>query len=242
MTAENRKARGASVRRPQDGRRSGTAIETALIEPNSLFREGVEHILARTRFQVVIRADAVSALDGIAAVHRAPELAILWTEGGVHASIADIALLRRRYPGCRVVCIGQSHQSEENIDLLRAGADGVLLRSINADTFVRSLELVMLGERVIPAAALPMIHAGERAEPLVAPPAPPNAEMPSKIRRGLRDYNLSTRELAILRCLVQGESNKIIALNLDIAEATVKVHVKAILRKIRVQNRTQAAI
>src|SRR5258708_4202731 len=53
---------------------------------------------------------------------------------------------------------------------------------------------------------------------------------------------LSTREKSILRCLIEGDSNKSIARKIDIAEATVKVHVKAILRKIRVHNRTQAAI
>jgi DNA-binding CsgD family transcriptional regulator len=53
---------------------------------------------------------------------------------------------------------------------------------------------------------------------------------------------LSPREQSILRCLVGGDSNKSIARKIDIAEATVKVHVKAILRKIRVHNRTQAAI
>ena len=53
---------------------------------------------------------------------------------------------------------------------------------------------------------------------------------------------LSSREESVLRCLIKGDSNKRIARKMDIAEATVKVHVKAILRKIRVQNRTQAAI
>jgi two-component system nitrate/nitrite response regulator NarL len=53
---------------------------------------------------------------------------------------------------------------------------------------------------------------------------------------------LSPREKSILQCLIEGYSNKCIARKIDIAEATVKVHVKAILRKIRVQNRTQAAI
>ena len=53
---------------------------------------------------------------------------------------------------------------------------------------------------------------------------------------------LSPREKAILSCLIEGDSNKCIARKIDIAEATVKVHVKAILRKIRVHNRTQAAI
>lgn len=53
---------------------------------------------------------------------------------------------------------------------------------------------------------------------------------------------LSPREQSILQCLIEGNSNKGIARKINIAEATVKVHVKAILRKIRVQNRTQAAI
>jgi two-component system nitrate/nitrite response regulator NarL len=53
---------------------------------------------------------------------------------------------------------------------------------------------------------------------------------------------LSVRERSILSCLIEGDSNKVIARKIDIAEATVKVHVKAILRKIRVHNRTQAAI
>jgi DNA-binding CsgD family transcriptional regulator len=53
---------------------------------------------------------------------------------------------------------------------------------------------------------------------------------------------LSPREKSIMQCLIEGASNKTIARKIDIAEATVKVHVKAILRKIRVHNRTQAAI
>jgi two-component system nitrate/nitrite response regulator NarL len=54
--------------------------------------------------------------------------------------------------------------------------------------------------------------------------------------------NLSSREVEILRRLMEGESNKVIARKLAIAEATIKVHVKSVLRKVRVQNRTQAAM
>ena len=53
---------------------------------------------------------------------------------------------------------------------------------------------------------------------------------------------LSPQEKVILRCIIEGESNKCIARKINVTEATVKVHVKAILRKIRVQNRTQAAV
>ncbi|XSC41943.1 response regulator transcription factor [Bradyrhizobium sp. RDT10] len=59
---------------------------------------------------------------------------------------------------------------------------------------------------------------------------------------GTIDPRLSPRERSIMRCLIEGDSNKCIARKIEIAEATVKVHIKAILRKIHVQNRTQAAI
>ena len=65
------------------------------------------------------------------------------------------------------------------------------------------------------------------------------ARLPSKTSRGL---GLSERETQILHCLVEGHANKLIARQLDIAEATVKVHIKGLLRKINVSNRTQAAI
>ena len=57
-----------------------------------------------------------------------------------------------------------------------------------------------------------------------------------------RDHNLPSRQAEILRRLMEGELNKVIERKLDIAEATIKVHIKAILRKVRAKNRTQAAM
>src|SRR3546814_3750398 len=65
---------------------------------------------------------------------------------------------------------------------------------------------------------------------------------PGDWESGRIELNLSDREIEILRCLISGDANKIIARRLEITEATVKVHIKAILRKLRVMNRTQAAI
>src|SRR3546814_10924003 len=61
-------------------------------------------------------------------------------------------------------------------------------------------------------------------------------------RESIADVNLSEREVEILRCLILGYANKVISRRLDNSEDTVKVHVKAILRKLRVSNRTQDAI
>jgi len=76
----------------------------------------------------------------------------------------------------------------------------------------------------------------------MALPAIDEAQPPESEEEARRSVQLSGREAAIMRALVQGASNKVIAFRLNITEATVKVHVKGILRKIQVKNRTQAAI
>jgi DNA-binding CsgD family transcriptional regulator len=77
-------------------------------------------------------------------------------------------------------------------------------------------------------------------EVVMLPPPCPAEPLP---RPGVRDNALlSSREQQILQCLINGLTNKGIARDLDISEATVKVHIKALLRKTRLANRTQAAI
>jgi two-component system, NarL family, nitrate/nitrite response regulator NarL len=101
------------------------------------------------------------------------------------------------------------------------------------------VELVMMGETVFPPAFLSLAlvddhHVSNRASSVGSSGA--------MLTAGTIDPRLSPRERSILRCLIVGDSNKCIARKIEIAEATVKVHIKAILRKIQVQNRTQAAI
>ena len=122
--------------------------------------------------------------------------------------------------------------------------DAVLSQDISGEILQRSLELVVLGERLFPRArpaqrpvpvALP--SAGILSFPAGAVPAEP---LPTPVNAN--DVVLSVRESQILEQLVDGATNKQIARELHITEATVKVHVKGLLRKIRVSNRTQAAI
>jgi two-component system nitrate/nitrite response regulator NarL len=112
---------------------------------------------------------------------------------------------------------------------------------MSCDAFIKSIELVMMGEAVFPPAFLSFALGAYAA----------SAEMAESVSDGDATIEvpelplvqqLSPRERSILRCLIEGASNKCIARKVDISEATVKVHIKAILRKIRVQNRTQAAI
>jgi two-component system nitrate/nitrite response regulator NarL len=97
----------------------------------------------------------------------------------------------------------------------------------------------MLGEAVFPSAVLGLVREGADDE---AGEDEAGFEEPREAEDKLQPKGLSVRETVILRCLMEGDSNKLIARKFDITEATVKVHVKAILRKIRAKNRTQAAI
>lgn len=106
--------------------------------------------------------------------------------------------------------------------------DGYLVKELSCDRLAGALRLTALGEKVLPS----QIAASLGRAPAI-----------SRCWDGATNgSNLTTREVDILRCLVEGEANKVISRRLSIADATVKVHIKAILRKLRVRNRTQAAI
>jgi two-component system nitrate/nitrite response regulator NarL len=135
--------------------------------------------------------------------------------------------------------VADHYRLDEMVATFRAGANGYFIDVMTGDVFVKSLELVMMGEPIFPPAFMSYVLDSENdhlrkdvtghAGALVLKTEEPTVR-------------LSPREKSIMHCLIEGDSNKSIARKIDIAEATVKVHVKAILRKIRVQNRTQAAI
>jgi two-component system nitrate/nitrite response regulator NarL len=110
---------------------------------------------------------------------------------------------------------------------MQAGADAFLTEDISGHALVQSLELVVAGERVLPG-VLGEVLARQGMQPL--------------LQDRSQDIGLSPRESDILKRLAQGESNKVIANALGISESTVKGSVKAILKKITAQNRTQAAV
>ena len=156
----------------------------------------------------------------------------------------------------RVVILAASQVASDIVRALNAGACGFLRQDITGDQLLKSLELIVTGQTVIypqfwmTASQAKARHDGvtdgaNGAESVaaatcerVAGEDPSCESLPGAgLARGL-----SSRELAILRTLMEGASNKVIARRLVITEATVKVHMKAILRKLRLQNRTQAAI
>ena len=174
-------------------------------------------------------------------------------------------------PSVRPVILAASHTPKGVMLALEAGAFGFLWQNIPSKQLIKSLELVALGQTVIHPQFLLAAFAqmavqshstwefeatsddGYRAiaqlprhSEVLSPAA--LVALPTAETAGTSNGDgdvvraLSRRELVILRTLTEGASNKMIALKLVITESTVKVHMKAILRKLRLQNRTQAAL
>jgi len=160
----------------------------------------------------------------------------------IDVALGQIELLRDNHPGGRIAIVADHYRLDDVVSAFRAGVNGYFVDIMTCDLFIKSVELVAMGETIFPPAFLTFALAPERLP--VAEAARRNESALAILSRTKDTIapQLSPREQSILQCLTEGHSNKCIARMIDIAEATVKVHVKAILRKIRVQNRTQAAI
>jgi two-component system, NarL family, nitrate/nitrite response regulator NarL len=196
------------------GEAAMTSSHTILIEANRLFRQGLKHLLADTRFAVEAEFSTTEqAIEGAVASGL-----VIVGEGG------DLQQLRSAYPEARIVVLASDFAVDALREAMNAGADGYLMKDVSPEALLQSLELVMMGEKVFPTNLAAML-------------LDMNVIAPQHSVRGL-----SPREQEILQALVTGSSNKLIAIKLGITEATVKVHLKTLLRKIDVNNRTQAAI
>ncbi|MEM6909749.1 MAG: response regulator transcription factor [Pseudomonadota bacterium] len=143
---------------------------------------------------------------------------------------SEVEQLQEELPDARLVVLSNDFDFDAMVGAFRAGVDGYIVKRIACEPLIESLKLVHMGEKVMPselAAGLPRRWA--------------RGALPAMSQRELVTL-LSDREIETLRYLILGSPNKVIAGHLNISEATVKVHVKAILRKLGVQNRTQAAI
>jgi DNA-binding NarL/FixJ family response regulator len=184
-------------------------------------------------------------------VQPAPTLILLVHTGDDFGFVIEqIELCKASYPNGQVAIVADRYRPDQLIAAFRAGASDCFVGVMTSDLFIKSLELVMMGEAVVPPALLSYFPAPEEGrscdrndgENDDADVAENDGEAMLVAEGDGRAQQLSRRERGIVRFLIEGESNKSIARKLEIAEATVKVHVKAILRKIRVRNRTQAAI
>ena len=204
---------------------------TVIIEPNGLIREGLARILRASRFRVVAVEPALNDVV-LTALSKQRDILLIIGSGDDHrAMIEQIELFRGSKPDGQIAVVTDRQHPSEALAAFRAGVNAYFARGTSSDAFIKSLDLVLLGETLMPATLLALFPCGEQADdtPFNASEAPAR---PDDVPQ------FSAQEKRILRNLIEGDSNKVIARKVSIAEATVKVHVKAILRKLRLHNRT----
>jgi two-component system, NarL family, nitrate/nitrite response regulator NarL len=213
-----------------------STVHMFLVDPHRLVREGLKSLLQNTQFRV--GGESSDWRDAIVAMEAGEEFDLILLELSCDPESAVTALreMRRAGPKAKIVVLTTHFDPWLLANAADLGICGLLQKDISPVALLHSLDLVMLCEKVFPIhkTFLPMAY--ERDEPSSA----------AEDARGLEPSHaladLSARELEILRLLMNGLPNKVIARELKVAETTIKAHVKTILRKIRAENRTQAAI
>jgi two-component system, NarL family, nitrate/nitrite response regulator NarL len=207
-----------------------SSVTTVLVCPNTLIRSGISHLLSGTHF--VFKDETLDQTS------ERPILCLVYADQLAEDLNGTVERLKARWPSARVVLLTERMEPAAMMQAFRAGVDGFCSTAMKREPLIKALDFVMLGETFIPS-ALALRLADEAARLQHARPdgaviaGPAAAAIAGK---------LSGREAQILHCLTQGASNKHIARELGVAEATVKVHLKAVLRKVKAANRTQAAM
>ena len=223
---------GAADRGAGVSERVTTPVRVLLVDDQALFREALAVLLG-------VRADIEvvgEAADGAEALHRAAELApdvvLMDLHMPVLNGIAATRRMRVEHPAVRVIALTTFDDDEEVFAALRAGAVGYLLKDVSSARLVEAVLAAARGESVLqPSVAAKVVARFAQLPDAAAPPPPQPLVVP-----------LSERELAVLRLLADGESNREIAAALFLAEGTVKNHVTNVLAKLGARDRTQAAL
>ena len=223
-------------------------IQLLLVDDHSLFRRGLKALLEQDdRFAVTAEAgDVGEALRCLA--QQRPDVILLDNHLPGVRGVDAIPALKEAAPAARVLMLTVSEDENDLAAALQAGADGYLLKTVESDQLCETIVKVMDGESVISPEMMTKLVAVFRsrpsASPALSPAPPPSAPAPLEpVREPAPGVDLlSPREREILLLIARGDSNKLIARELDIAETTVKIHVQHILRKLGLSSRVQAAV
>jgi DNA-binding NarL/FixJ family response regulator len=142
------------------------------------------------------------------------------------ARAGELAAVRRRRPDVRLVVLSGSEARQDILAALDAGVHGYIIKSIRTELLIKRLQYILSGEIYVP----PLIAEVPRERTAEPQTGASNCQA-----------QLTDRQIDVLKLLVDGRSNKQIALALKLAEGTVKMHVATLLRTINADNRTHAA-
>jgi two-component system nitrate/nitrite response regulator NarL len=203
-----------------------SSVSLVIIDDHTLFRTGLNELLTGRDLNVLgMTGRGEEALD-LVEQHR-PDIVLLDLRMGEVGGLDILEQIRKQLPEQRVVILTTSIEKGDVLRALRLGAVGYLLKDMDPDHLVELLKQAREGETVVAQEFTGLLA---RAAVVKDEPAGGNA------------YNLTPREMDILKHIARGESNKHIAIELGIVDGTVKLHVRAVLKKLGVQTRVQAAL
>jgi len=209
----------------EGGMHGGNGI--LIIDDHPLFRKGVVQLIGMAPHLRVV-GEASSGEAGVEmAKALAPDLILLDLNMSGMGGIETLKAIQDADLDCRVVILTVSDNADDLVAAIRGGADGYLLKDMEPEDLLTAIDEVLNGRTVI----------GDRLSGLLA-----SAIREESAAKQRDTAILTDREKEVLQGLAQGLANKLIARNLNITEATVKVHVKNLLKKLGFRSRLEAAV
>jgi two-component system nitrate/nitrite response regulator NarL len=237
----------------------GSRLATIVVESRLLVREALKSLMAKNSYRVVCDIGSTAEMRGASTPSEEPKLVILGAQCA-DSALTEAVSARKLWPDSKIILLYEYLSPADFQKLLTSEINGCVPLFASPDTLISTLDLIV--NRDVRAMVV-----GDIKHPVIQPAQPGESnqseiklqsdgaehedvsvsigalqQRPMNVPQLRHHHKLSEREVRILDGLVKGQANKVIARTCDIAEATVKVHMKSILRKIRVDNRTQAAI
>lgn len=199
-------------------------MKILLADDHPLFREGVKPVLLKLDRRVTL-IEAHDYPSAFAAMHRAREvdLALLDLFMPGMSGLDGVSRFRAAFPDIPVVVLSASEQTEDIKKLLAAGALGYITKASPSDVILSALQQVLAGSVYVPPSLQEFAN---------------DSETPAAVQTGA----LTSRQLQVMREMAKGRSNRQIGETLQVTEGTVKLHVAAIFRLLKVNNRTEAVL
>ena len=199
-------------------------MRVLVADDHALFRDGLISLLEAAEFEVIGQADnGRKAVD--ATIRLQPDLLLLDIHMPQMNGLEALLEIKTKMPGVKVVILTITDDDLIMVEAIRSGADGYLLKSQSGDSFIASLNGLMQGE---------LAMTKQMATRVI------QAMLNQSVKSPDRESRLTQREIELLHLLSEGLSNKAISQRLSISENTVKYHIKQIMQKLGVQNRTEA--
>ena len=203
-------------------------LRVLIIDDHRLFREGLQSLLQRRNIDVV--AAVGDGNEGLKiAKELSPDIILLDMRMPIIDGISVLIQLNKRELNMPIVILTTSSNEQDLLEALKNGASGYLLKDMEPDALVTALRDIDAGKTVVAPHLTSVLVRFIQGDTTATEKQGPFSE-------------LTPRESEILELIADGQGNKLIARNLGISDGTVKLHVKAVLRKLEVHSRVEAAV